>query len=62
MPSGAGRDGGTGFCDLVAGILGGTRCSLLVARADGALEVEEAVGLPIGIDAPAGDSVGDRVA
>jgi signal transduction histidine kinase len=61
-PGGAGRDGVAGFCDLVAGVLGGSRCSLLVARADGALEVEEAVGLPIRIDEPAGNSLGDRVA
>ena len=56
------RSGPAGFCDLVAGVLGGTRCSLLVARADGALEVEDAVGLPIGIDLPVESPLGDRVA
>jgi signal transduction histidine kinase len=56
------RSGPAGFCDLVAGVLGGSRCSLLVARPDGALEVEEAVGFPIGLGASAGDSLGDRVA
>ena len=56
------QTGGESFCALVAGMLRGARCSLLMTDADGRMTLEDAVGLPPQASAGGPVRLGERVA